>query len=215
MRARVAMIVFAAALACAGSASAQLRGGTVEINGFAGYLFGGGLGHGPVDVNYPYSYHIDIADDANYGGRIGYNLNSTFEFEFEFAQTDTSFIRHADHANIPDQRFADLNIQYFMGYMTFNFGRGRGVPYFTIGGGVANFDPRFAGNNAGTESRGTMAVGGGYKYFFTPHFALRADGRLYSSYIGSSTFVCGPYTHCTQTTWVTNFATTGGFIVAF
>ena len=90
MKTRISLIVLAATLACAGAASAQLRGGTVELNGFAGYLFGGGLGHGPADADLNYPYHVDIADDLNYGGRIGYNFNSLFEIEFEYARTETS-----------------------------------------------------------------------------------------------------------------------------
>ena len=90
MKTRIPLIVLVAALAGAGSASAQLRTGTVEINGFAGYLFGGGLGHGPANINVPYPYNVDIANDLNYGGRLGYNFNSVFEVEFEYARTGTS-----------------------------------------------------------------------------------------------------------------------------
>lgn len=216
MKSRILLIVLVATLAGAGSASAQLRGGTVELNGFAGYLFGGGLGHGPADINVPYPYHVDIADDLNYGGRIGYNFNSVFEAEFEYARTGTSFVRNADRGNLPDVEFGNLTIQYFMGYLTFNFGHGRVVPYFTIGGGVGDFDSNFAGIlQTRSRSRGTAAIGGGVKYFFNPHFGIRADGRAYSSYLGSETIVCGPYYYCTQTNWVTNFVANGGIVIAF
>ncbi len=213
MKTRISLLVLATALATTGTARAQLRGGTVEINGFAGYLFGGGFGHGPADVNYPYDYDVDIAGDLNYGGRIGYNFNSAFELEFEYARTATNFVRSSNFA--PDQNFGDLTIQYFMGYMTFNFGHGRGVPYFTIGGGVGEFDPKFLGVSVGSRSKGTAAIGGGYKYFFNPHFGLRADGRLYSSYLGSRSFVCNPYYYCTYSSWVSNFVANGGIIIAF
>ena len=216
MKTRIPLIVLVAALACAGSASAQLRSGTVELNGFAGYLFGGGLGHGPADINVPYPYHVDIADDLNYGGRIGYNFNSLFEAEFEYARTETSFVTNPDRSNIPDTRFGDLTLQYFMGYLTFNFGHGRLVPFFTIGGGVADFDSTLPGFLATrSRSRGTAAIGGGMKYFFNPHFGIRGDGRFYSSYLGSETVVCGYYYTCTQTNWVTNFVANGGIVIAF
>jgi opacity protein-like surface antigen len=216
MKTRILLIALAAALAGAGSASAQLRGGTVEINGFAGYLFGGGLGHGLSDVDIPYPYNVDIANDLNYGGRIGYNFNSVFEAEFEYARTETAYVRDTDYGDLPDVEFGDLTIQYFMGYLTFNFGHGRLVPYFTIGGGVGDFQSAFPGVLATrSKSRGTAAIGGGVKYFFNPHFGIRADGRAYSSYLGSETVYCGPYYYCTETNWVTNFVANGGIVIAF
>lgn len=217
MKVRVFVLVLVAALVGTGSAFGQLRGGTVELNGFAGYLFGGGYGHGPADINNPQPapYDVDIANDLNYGGRIGYNFNSLFELEFEYARTDTSFVRNYRFNNLPSQDFGELNIQYFMGYVTFNFGHSRWVPYFTIGGGVAEFDPHFTGVSTQSRSRATAAVGGGVKYFFNPHFALRFDGRAYSSDLGNRDFVCAPGVVCSYTNWVTNVVGNGGIIIAF
>ncbi len=215
MKIRVTLLALAAAAACSGSAFAQLRQGTVELNGFAGYLFGGGYGHGPATDDYPYFHDVNIADDLNYGGRVGYNFNSVFELEFEYARTDTNFERHARHFDVPDQSFGDLTLQYFMGYLTFNFGHSRWVPYFTIGGGVGEFDPKFAGVSTHSRSLGTAAIGGGVKYFFNPHFAVRLDGRAYSSDLGSHSFVCAPNTICSYTNWVTNVVGNGGIIIAF
>lgn len=215
MKTRVLAIALAAALAGAASASAQLRAGTVELNGFAGYLFGGHFGDAPGTDLYPYGYRLEIADDLNYGGRVGYNFNSVFELEFEYARTDTNLKLDPFHENVPTVAFADFSIQYFMGYMTFNFGHGRGVPYFTIGGGVADFNPSFAGISANSKTYGTAAIGGGYKYFFNPHFGVRLDGRLYSTAVGDRTFYCGYGYYCTDTNWVTNFVGNGGIIIAF
>lgn len=215
MKSRILTIALAL-VACAGTATAQLRSGTVELNGFAGYLFGGGLGRGPADVNVSYPYHVDIDDDLNYGGRLGYNFNSLFELEFEYARTGTSLELNPDRGNLPNVDFGNLTIQYFMGYLTFNFGHGRLVPYFTLGGGVGDFKSTVAGLElTRSKSRGTAAIGGGVKYFFNPHFGVRGDGRFYSSYLGSETIVCGPYYTCTQSNWVTNFVANGGIVIAF
>jgi hypothetical protein len=215
MKTRVFLIGFAVALAGTASAFAQLRGGTWELNGFAGYLVGGDYGHVPYTTDYPYSYDLNVGDDLNYGGRLGYNFNSLFEVEFEYARTDTNFDIHHYRGAQPPDVFNDLTIQYFMGYMTFNFGHGRGVPYFTIGGGAGEFRPSLAGFSGNTRTGGTAAIGGGYKYFFNPHFAIRGDGRLYSTSLGSHRYPCSPYYYCTDTNWVTNFVVNGGIIVAF
>ena len=95
MKTRIAILVLATALGTAAAATAQLRSGTVEINPFAGYLFGGNVANiasnnteGPMFRN----NHIDVDDDVTYGGRIGYNLTSLMEFEAEYSHTDTNFI---------------------------------------------------------------------------------------------------------------------------
>jgi len=215
MKTRVFLIVMALALIGVSSASAQYRGGTVELNGFAGYLFGGHFGDVPGTDVYPYGYRLDIGDDLNYGGRIGYNFNSLFEAEFEYARTDTNLEVDPFNSNLPKVDFAPFSIQYFMGYMTFNFGHGRGVPYFTIGGGAANFNPTFGNIDFNSKTYGTAAIGGGYKYFFNPHFGLRLDGRVYSTAVGSRTFYCGYGYYCTDTNWVTNVVANGGILIAF
>lgn len=212
MKNRVLLLVLLAVLAGAVSASAQLRAGTVELNGFAGYLVGGHFGDAPGTDIYPSGYRLDIADDLNYGGRIGYNFTSVFEAEFEYARTDTHLQLNPAN-NLPKTDFAAFSLQYSMGYLTFNFGHGRGVPYFTIGGGVAQFDPSFSG--VGSKTYGTAAIGAGYKYFFSPHFGLRGDARFYSTAVGSQTFYCGYGYYCRDTNWVTNFVANGGILIAF
>jgi opacity protein-like surface antigen len=203
-----------ALLALAASASAQYRGGTVEINPFAGYLFGGTFGHFQ-DFGVFQNSRVSVEDHVIYGGRVGYNFTSLWEVEVEYAQSDTHLeLEHTHHDDLPDERIGDMKFEYFLAYMTLNFGHGRVVPYFTIGSGGANLVPFIAGTFSTAEVRYTAGVGGGVKIFLNPHFALRLDGRSYSTYINDSHTVCGPDI-CTGKTWVNNFVANGGFIIAF
>ena len=215
MKIRVLLIAAAVALAGAASASAQVREGTWELNGFAGYLVGGHFGDVPGTPVYQYGYRLDVGDDVAYGGRLGYNFTNSFEAELEYSRTPTNLQVDPFRSNLPTVDFAPLTLQYFMGYITFNFGRGRSIGYFTIGGGAADFRAGFSDIGTVSKTYGTAAIGGGYKYFFNPHFALRLDARFYSSAVGSRSFYCGYGYYCHGTTWVSNFVPNGGFIVAF
>jgi hypothetical protein len=211
MKTRIALFTVVLAAAAA-SARGQIRAGTFEINPYAGYLFGGNFGDTQVEFT---PYRVGVDDDPIYGGRLGFNVTSLFELEFEYGYDKTQLHLDSDTSFTPDLNIGDLKLQYYMGYATFNFGSSRLVPYFTIGGGAANLDPEITGVNTVSDTRFTAAIGGGIKYFFDPHFALRIDGRAYSTYLGDTTYLCGPYYTCTQSNWLTNFSANGGFIVAF
>ena len=215
MKIRVSLIAAAIAVLGAASARAQIREGTWELNGFAGYLVGGNFGDVPGFVTYPNGYRLDIQDDVNDGGRLGYNINNLFEVEFEYARTPSHLEIDPFRSNLPTVNLAPLTIQYFMAFMTFNFGRGRNVGFFTVGGGAADFSAGFTDIGSRSKTYGTFAIGGGYKYFFNPHFALRFDAKFYDSAVSSRTFYCGYGYYCHGSSWVGNFVPTGGLIVAF
>ena len=213
MRSRVSLLAFAILLVVAASASAQYRGGTVELNGFAGYLFGGDFGH---TSDFGPSGRVDIDDHLYYGGRVGYNFTSLWEVEFEYAQDPTHLSLHPfrGNGNLPDVGIGDVKFEYFMANMTLNFGHGRWVPYFTIGSGAAHIVPTVPNTFSSSTVRYTTSIGGGVKWFVDPHFAFRFDGRVYSTFLDNARVVCGP-NFCTSTNWVSNGGFNGGIIIAF
>ncbi|HEY3203383.1 MAG TPA: outer membrane beta-barrel protein [Thermoanaerobaculia bacterium] len=216
MKIRVSALLFCAILASAGVATAQVRQGTVEISPFAGYLFGGTFARGS---NALFTSAVDVDDHATYGGRLGVNLSSLFELEFQYSRTDTSFVTR-DTGGVFDggrQDLGDLNIDYYMGYLTFNFGHRRVVPYFTMGAGAAHLDPRVPGVSASADTRFTASLGGGLKVFVTPHFGLRFDGRGYTTSLGKGRHIsCNDFFDtCSDRHWLTNGEATGGLIFAF
>ena len=217
MKSRVVLLVLAAALAGTATATAQLRSGTVEINPFAGYLFGGTFSR---DRDFHTTEHtfdhnrIDVEDDVTYGGRVGYNLTSLFQFEAQYSRTETHFVSR--ERDVEDHRLGDLHIDYFLAYATFNFGHRRVVPYFTIGAGGANLVPNVRDTLSTSEVRFTSSAGGGVKIFVTPHFGFRLDGRAYSTWLGDHSHVfCDASGFCPNQNWLTNAEGTGGFILAF
>lgn len=174
-----------AALICAAAASAQVRDRTFEISPYGGYQFGGEFENGSTDL---FDFDVQTDDDFSYGVRLGYNVSSNFQLELQLSHTATEFVEEGNGGLFaPDDELelGDLDIDYLLGSMVFNFGRRRVVPYISIGGGVARLDPNdFLG--ADEETRFTATLGGGIKTFFTPHFGLRFDGRGYATSLGDN-----------------------------
>lgn len=216
-RTRLALLVLGASLAAALPAAAQIRQGTVEISPFYGYLWGGSFAEGTNDL---FPYRVDVDDDATYGGRLGFNITSLFQIEFQYSRTETAFIAEDDEIFGPEPvRLGGLDIDYYMGYATFNFGHSRFVPYVTVGAGVASLDPDVPDVSASSDTRFTASLGGGLKVFVTPHFGFRFDGRGYSTYLGDNNRCQGccddSFYYCSDQNWLTNGEASGGLIIAF
>jgi opacity protein-like surface antigen len=217
-----ALALVLAGLALAATAAAQVRDRTFEISPFGGYLFGGEFESG---TNVLFDFDVDTDDAVTYGVRFGYNLNSNFQLELQLSHTDTEFVTEEDEELFgpdADEELGDLDIDYLLGSMVFNFGRGRAVPYVSMGGGVARLDPQLPG--AEEETRFTATLGGGVKAFFTPHFGMRFDGRGYATSLGENDndddFFCDDddfFDDCDsdRNEWLTNGEVSIGLLFAF
>ena len=234
MTRRIAALAFALC-AIAPLAGAQVRAGTVEISPFAGYLFGGSFPAGSTS-QFP-GIRAEVRDHVTYGVGIGYFLNSAIEIEARWARTETGLSDHRNfdgtiHHGGDGPRIADLKIDYFLGYLTYNFGHRRWVPYATIGMGAARLDPGVrsdvvcaaifpippACSDPEPFTRYTAAVGGGLKFYANSHFGFRLDGRGYGTYLNSHGD-CNRSSHsqgngrCSN--WLGNFESSAGLLISF
>jgi hypothetical protein len=218
---KIRILVFAVASAFAAPCLfAQLREGTVEIEPFAGYLWGG---HFDPFTTAIFDQRVDVEDHFTYGGRIGYNLSSLIEFEAMFQRTETNFVTPSDNHSGPifggngsDVRLGRLDIDYYMGYTTFNFGHRRAVPYVSFGLGAARLDPDVpTAPGASSDTRFTTSVAGGLKVFMTPHVGLRFDGRYFGTLLDDHDHEHDHDHHGSNSNWLSNWSTTGGVLFAF
>src|SRR6478672_2271361 len=131
-RIRVPLVLVASLLFLVPICSAQVRSGTVEINPFAGYLFGGRFPQGSLAI---FTDKVDVDNHATYGARVGWNVTSKVELEAQVSRTETAFVEPGSRKlfDSSGKRLGDLTIDYLLGYGTFNFGHGRAVPYVTFG----------------------------------------------------------------------------------
>ncbi|HEY6147357.1 MAG TPA: outer membrane beta-barrel protein [Thermoanaerobaculia bacterium] len=219
MKTRIAILVLAA-LAAAPFAFAQERT-NVEINPFAGYLFGGKFARG---TNALFTSDVDVDDHATFGGRLGFFVTRSFELELQYSRTETHFVtRDGGQLFGPGaRRLGDLDIDYYLGYMTFNFGHNRRViPYVTLGAGAARLDPKVPGTNVDSENKFTASLGAGLKTMFNRNVGLRFDGRYYATRLRNRDDRGGRcdgfFDNCNsdRRDWLTNGDVTGGLVIAF
>ena len=218
------LIAFLFLLLLAPVCSAQIRSGTVEINPFAGYLFGGRFAQGTLAI---FDTKVDVDNHTTFGGRLGWNVTSKWEIEAQVSRTETAFVTPGSRKLFGDsgRRLGDLRIDYLLGYGTFNFGHGRAVPYFTLGMGAARLEADMCRGvvtpcaNPDRDTRFTASAGVGLKAFMTPHFGLRFDGRYYGTLLRDSERDrdrrCVDRRCDNRTDWLGNGDVTGGLIFAF
>ncbi|HEY6929481.1 MAG TPA: outer membrane beta-barrel protein [Thermoanaerobaculia bacterium] len=226
MKSRVAWL-FVIALCAASAASAQVRRGTFEITPFAGYLWGG---HFDAGSNALFQQRVDVEDHLDYGVGVGYFWTSLNEFEFRWSESRTHFVNSNGSPVFgpSGQELADLDIDYYMGYWTLNFGHQRAVPYFTFGAGAAVLNPGQRTDipcpttgcvEPSSATRFTASMGGGVKLYVNRNFGFKFDGRFYDTYLNSHncrTFNNGN-TFCSDnhSSWLLNGEATGGLVISF
>lgn len=220
MKTRIALLGFAVSLLLVSAASAQERRNSIEINPFGGYLFGGKFSSG---TNALFASDVDVDDHVTYGGRLGFHVTRSFELELQYSRTETAFVTHGGGGDLfgpGSQRLGGLDIDYYLGYMTFNFGHSpRIVPYVSLGAGSARLDPHVTGSSAKKENKFTASVAAGVRTMFNPHFGLRFDGRYYATRLRSSDDGrCDSFRDSCDTRrrdWLTNGDVNGGLVFAF
>lgn len=144
----------------------------VEITPMAGYRFGGNL-EDQDGVN------VDLESGASGAIAIDFDYERNSQIELFWSRQKSTI---GDNPGFP--RF-DLDIDYFhLGGTVlfpdeFDF-----VPYGAGGVGVTVFTPDSPGFD--TETRFSVSVGGGIKYFPFEHVGLRLEGRGYVTWFPES-----------------------------
>ena len=183
----------------------------IELSPFAGYFIGGTI----FDYRSNFSQNLSLRNDLTYGIRVGWNATSHIEPELQWSRTSTEF-------SPPAYLRRQINVDYFLGGASYNFGSQATRPYVSVDLGAAQFDAI----NGPQDTLFTISVGVGIKHFFTPNFGLRLDARGYTSetnqHIKNSCIgfsegspggpvVPDPCAH----NWLLNGDVTGGVVIAF
>ena len=157
---------------------------------FLGSRFGGNIA-----INNPNVDYLPISSSLNYGFNAGARFAPHFYGEFLWNRQTTTLSAH----DIPTNQIVPLtnnaHLDMFQGSLLYEFWASSRVRPFIVGGigfthfdsqGILSFSDRFSYN-----------LGGGVKYLFAPHVALRTEMRWSPSRTtSSSTTLCDPFLGC-------------------
>ena len=140
----------------------------IEITPFAGFRFGGGFEDSSSGTN------IDLDDSEDFGLILDFDLSRDRQIEIYLSRQGTEL--SADGPFTGDPLF-DLTVEYYHvgGLYLFEVENERLRPFVSGTMGITRMDPH--GGDLNTETRFSLALGGGAKLFLTDHFGLRFDVR--------------------------------------
>ncbi len=147
---------------------------TVEFTPFYGYSFSGHL----KDADTGDQFEID--DSASYGGTLDIRLTEVTQLEFLFSRQETSL--ESDEGLFAGQKLFDLDVDYYHLGGTYICGTGPWQPFVAGTLGATVLDPDASGMDS--ETRFSMSLGGGVRYFPTKHLGLYAGARGFLTFVG-------------------------------
>ncbi len=193
-------LFFGCVLMCAASAVQAQR--QFEVTPFVGTRFGGNIDltqEGNPDVDY-----LKIKSSVDYGVMAGVTFWQNFEGEFMWNRQPTSLTSH----NPIDNTYAfvsSMNLEMYQFDVLYHFlsPERKLRPFVVAGLGFSHFgvEPVNGESVLSFSNRFSYNLGGGVKYFFNPHWGLRAEVRWSPSHTttGQGEY-CDPFYGCGPTT---------------
>jgi hypothetical protein len=199
-------------LALAPAALAQSGAGnitqeSVEIAPFGGYRTGGSLG-GELDGT---RQDFGIQGGASYGGTVDFNLHQgNFKLELLYSRQSTQ----VEGAIPVVPGGLDLNVEYLMGGLLQEVGSTKSRFFISLLAGATRLAPRAFE----ADTKFSLSLGAGLKFFPARHIGLRFDARAYMTFIksdGGAFCANGTciFSYSGSHLWQGDF--TGGLILAF
>jgi len=173
--------IIPALLALAPAALAQVGSTNItqesfEIAPFVGIRTGGGLS-GQLDGT---PRDFSIQSGTSYGGTLDFNLNrGNFKLEVLYSRQSTKI----EEAVLLVPGGLDLNVEYLQGGVLQEVGSEKSRFFVSVLAGATRFAPR----GFDSETKFSLSLGGGLKFFPARHVGLRFDARAYMTFIKSDT----------------------------
>jgi hypothetical protein len=191
--------------------------GRFEIDPFVGYetsasypisLNGGPAGSDPID-------RLRVNGATAWGTFLDYRLTENFEPEFMWNRNNTSYDAHDLLTNSYIPAYHSVIDQFqFGGIYMFRNSEVKLRPYVAASVG---FTHDSNGDSTPNRTEFSYSLGGGVKYYVTPHIGFRADARYLPTY-GSSSNALYCYFGCYYASvshYLNRGSFTGGLVFSF
>jgi opacity protein-like surface antigen len=177
--------VLTISLLLAAAPSSLLAAGDIEITPYTGHRFGGSF-----ELDNHYS-GLDLDHSSDWGFTISRSTSDSARYEFLYSHQDTSLADTTDPNNAFGLDVHYLHLGGSVDVSPLNSEREKFTPYITGGFGMTFLNPTQRGYN--DETRFSLSVGGGLKWYPTERLGIRFEMRGYSTLINSSeTLFCDP-----------------------
>ncbi|HEY6547088.1 MAG TPA: outer membrane beta-barrel protein [Vicinamibacteria bacterium] len=171
-----ALLALAPAAALAQVGTTNITQESVEIAPFVGIRTGGSLS-GQLDGT---ARDFAIESGTSYGGTLDFNLHrGNFKFEVLYSRQSTQ-IEQAVQL-VPGA--PDLNVEYLQGGVLQEVGNEKSRFFVSVLAGATRFAPQ----GFDSETKFSLSLGGGLKFFPSRHIGLRFDARAYMTFIKADT----------------------------
>ncbi len=149
----------------------------VEVTPFAGLRFGGSF----EDTNT--GNQISLDESGSYGLVVDVDLEPDKQIEIYLSRQSTTLSADGTFTGNP---LFDLTVEYYHvgGLYLIDIQNERVRPFVSGTLGITRMNPQ--GDGLSTETRFSLAIGGGAKFFITDHLGLRLDARGIFTALSSS-----------------------------
>jgi len=154
----------------------------VEVTPFAGLRFGGAF----QDTNT--GNQISLDESGSYGLVLDVDLDPDRQIEIYLSRQSTTLSADGTFTGNP---LFDLTVEYYHvgGLYLIDVQNDRVRPFVSGTLGLTRMNPQ--GEGLSTETRFSLAIGGGVKLFITDHLGLRLDARgIFTALNSSGTVFC-------------------------
>lgn len=172
-----ALFAFLAACLVAIPASAQQKNETFEITPFVAYLAEGNFDDG-FDDDY-FDDDLEVDEGNGFGLIFGFEVNRHLDVEVSYSKSDTTLVFDEGIFGGEDE-ILDLDVEYLHVGANFHFSTGQIQPFVLASVGATRLSPD---GDFDDETRPSVGLGGGVKFYFHDNFGLRLQGRVLSTLI--------------------------------
>ena len=179
-----------------------------EVTPFAGYTMGGEFNDAVTGKS------LSFDDTSSYGIMLDLKQAEDSWIELYYSLQHTSL--RADQGPFFGNPLFDVNIEYFHLGGTYGQATGKVRPFVVATLGATYMDPKGAGLHS--ETKFSLSLGGGVKFYLSEHVGIRLDGRWFGTLIGGSGSVFCTEGKClidVQGDVLSQFTANAGVILAF